>query len=140
MKLSSPQSQQVPLTKQVGGSDEVKVVAELMKSADFSRAKLSLELLGSMCDGQNRDLQNHFREQHGHIKPVNMVGEIALFMQHFFSGTSFKFHHDCLKDLSAEAESYGAGEPRLIHAARNWRYIRKHGLNLLLKINYTKHL
>ncbi len=111
----------MPLSAQDSDSDQGRIVAQLMKSANFSRAKLSLELLGSMCDGQNRDLQNYLREQSGHIKPVNVVGEVALFIQQFFSGTTFKFHHDHLKELWTDAQSSGANEPHLMEAAFAWR-------------------
>ncbi len=112
---------QVPLTKEASDVDEMKITAALMKSADFSRAKLSLELLGSMCDGQNRDLQNYLREQPGHIKPVNLVGEIALFIQNFFSGTSFNFHHDSRKHLCPETGGSGGDMPDLTQSLKDWR-------------------
>ena len=37
-----------------------------------------------MCDGQFRVMQNYLREQRDNIISVNVVGEVALFIQHFY--------------------------------------------------------
>ena len=36
-----------------------------------------------MCDGQYRDMQNYLREQNDNLISVNVVGEVALFIQNF---------------------------------------------------------
>ena len=36
-----------------------------------------------MCDGQNRKMQNYLREQKDNLISVNVVGEVALFIQSF---------------------------------------------------------
>ncbi len=47
--------------------------------------KLALKVLGLMCDGQYRLMQNYLREQKDNIVTINVVGEVALFLQHFYS-------------------------------------------------------
>ena len=51
---------------------------------DSSRVKLALQVLGLMCDGQYWVMQNYLREQRDNIHTVNLVGEVALFIQHFY--------------------------------------------------------
>ena len=46
--------------------------------------KLALQVLGLMCDGQYRLMQNYLREQRDNIHTVNLVGDVALFIQHFY--------------------------------------------------------
>ena len=36
-----------------------------------------------MCDGQYRLMQNYLREQRDNLQMVNVVGEVALFLQNF---------------------------------------------------------
>ena len=43
-----------------------------------------MEVLGLMCDGQYREMQNYLREQKESINSVNMVGEVAVFLQQIF--------------------------------------------------------
>ena len=45
-----------------------------------------MEVLGLMCDGQYREMQNYLREQKESISSVNMVGEIAIYLQQIFQG------------------------------------------------------
>ena len=52
--------------------------------SDSSRVKLALQVLGLMCDGQYWVMQNYLREQRDNIRTVNLVGEVALFIQHFY--------------------------------------------------------
>ena len=40
-----------------------------------------LQVLGLMCDGQFRLMQNYLREQRDNIVTINLVGEVALFAQ-----------------------------------------------------------
>ena len=46
--------------------------------------KLALQVLGLMCDGQYRLMQNYLREQRDNIHTINLVGDVALFIQHFY--------------------------------------------------------
>lgn len=39
------------------------------------------QVLGLMCDGQYRLMQDYLREQEHNIFPINLVGEVALFSQ-----------------------------------------------------------
>ena len=41
----------------------------------------NLQVLGLMCDGQFRLMQNYLREQKDNICTINIVGEVALFAQ-----------------------------------------------------------
>jgi inositol 1,4,5-triphosphate receptor type 1 len=59
--------------------------AEELKFQDTNYVELALRVLGLMCDGQNRALQNYLREQPDNINNVNLVGEVSLFLQHFYS-------------------------------------------------------
>ena len=45
---------------------------------------MTLQVLGLMCDGQYRFMQNYLREQRDNIHTVNLVGEVALFIEHFY--------------------------------------------------------
>lgn len=47
-----------------------------------------MEVLGLMCDGQYREMQNYLREQKESIHSVNMVGEVATFLQQIFQSRS----------------------------------------------------
>ncbi len=38
-----------------------------------------------MCDGQYRLMQNYLREQPDNIRTINIVGEVAHFIQHFYN-------------------------------------------------------
>ena len=61
-----------------------KAVLELLVFNDSSHVKLALQVLGLMCDGQYRVMQNYLREQRDNIRTINLVGEVALFIQHFY--------------------------------------------------------
>jgi inositol 1,4,5-triphosphate receptor type 1 len=43
--------------------------------------ELALKVLGQICNGQNRVMQNFFREQPDSIANVNLVGKVATFLQ-----------------------------------------------------------
>jgi hypothetical protein len=45
-----------------------------------------MKVLGLMCDGQYREMQNYLHEQKESIASVNMVGEVAIFLQKIFQG------------------------------------------------------
>ena len=45
--------------------------------------KLALRVLGLLCDGQYRNMQNYLREQKDNLTSVNVVGEVAVFIQNF---------------------------------------------------------
>ena len=55
----------------------------MLKSQDTHHVKLALRVLGLMCDGQYRLMQNYLREQRDNLSSVNVVGEVALFIQNF---------------------------------------------------------
>ena len=55
----------------------------LVKFQDTYHVKLALRVLGLMCDGQYRLMQNYLREQKDNLASVNVVGEVALFIQNF---------------------------------------------------------
>jgi len=50
--------------------------------------KLALQVLGLMCDGQFWLMQNYLREQRDNIHTINLVGDVALFIQHFYHDIS----------------------------------------------------
>jgi len=58
---------------------------ELLVFKDTHHVKLALRVLGLMCDGQYRLMQNYLREQRDNISTINLVGEVALFLQHFYT-------------------------------------------------------
>lgn len=58
----------------------------LLKFQDSHHVKLALRVLGLMCDGQYRLMQNYLREQKDNLASVNVVGEVALFIQNFYYG------------------------------------------------------
>ena len=62
---------------------------------DLSRISLISKVLGLMCDGQCKDMQNYLREQGDDIYSVNMVEEIASFLYEFSKKRIF--HMDKLK-------------------------------------------
>ena len=55
-----------------------------LKSRDTSHIKLTLKFLGLLCDGQNRTMQNYFREQPDNIETINLVSETCIFLQSFY--------------------------------------------------------
>ena len=56
---------------------------EILRFHDLSRITLISKVLGLMCDGQFRDMQNYLRDQSEAISSVNMVAEIASFLYNF---------------------------------------------------------
>ena len=56
----------------------------MLSFEDTHHIKLALKVIGLMCDGQFRVMQNYLREQRDNIISVNVVGEVALFIQHFY--------------------------------------------------------
>ena len=61
---------------------------EILSFEDSSHVKLALQVLGLMCDGQCRHMQNYLREQRDNIHSINLVGDVALFIQHFYHDIS----------------------------------------------------
>ncbi len=60
-------------------------VAQVTVFKDSHHSKLALRVLGLMCDGQYRLMQNYLREQPDNIRTINIVGEVAHFIQHFYN-------------------------------------------------------
>ncbi len=58
---------------------------QLLRFQDSHHSKLALRVLGLMCDGQYRLMQNYLREQPDNIHNINIVGEVAHFIQHFYN-------------------------------------------------------
>ena len=52
---------------------------------DDGYLQLVLKILGLMCDGQNKTLQDYLREQPDNIKSVNLVAETARFLALVYS-------------------------------------------------------
>ncbi len=50
---------------------------------DLSRITLISKVLGLMCDGQYKEMQNFLREQSESIHSINMVAELATFLHEF---------------------------------------------------------
>ena len=61
---------------------------EIFSFEDSSHVKLALQVLGLMCDGQCRHMQNNLRGQQNSIHSINLVGDVALFIQHFYHDIS----------------------------------------------------
>jgi len=55
-----------------------------LKFRDTSHIELALRVLGLMCDGQYRPLQNYLRDQPHNVKSINLVSEICIFLQSFY--------------------------------------------------------
>ena len=55
-----------------------------LKFRDTSHIELTLRFLGLLCDGQNRTMQNYFREQRDNIKTINLVSETCTFLHSFY--------------------------------------------------------
>ena len=47
------------------------------------KIKLALQVLGLICDGQYRSMQNYLREQKDNYSGINVVAEVAVFLQNF---------------------------------------------------------
>ena len=62
--------------------------ASVVQFQDLKRIELAMKVLGLMCDGQYREMQNYLREQKESITSVNMVGEVAIFLQQIFQSRS----------------------------------------------------
>lgn len=65
--------------------DETKLLSQLM-SSDTHWTSLVLEVIGLMCDGQNRTLQHYLREQPDNFKTVNVVAEVTTFLHTYTAG------------------------------------------------------
>ena len=50
---------------------------------NFHQVKLALQVLGLMCDGQYTNMQDYLREQKDNLISVNVVAEVAVFLQNF---------------------------------------------------------
>ena len=46
--------------------------------------RLALQVMGLMCDGQYRLMQNYLREQRDNIHTIDLVGGVASFLQQFY--------------------------------------------------------
>ncbi|KAK2148285.1 hypothetical protein LSH36_505g01003 [Paralvinella palmiformis] len=57
----------------------------LLDYKDEGYIELVLRMLGLMCDGQNKTLQNYLREQPDNIKSVNLIAETAQFLGLIYS-------------------------------------------------------
>ena len=69
--------------KEVQSGKGKEIADMLVKFKDSHHVKLALRVLGLMCDGQYRLMQNYLREQKDNLASVNVVGEVALFIQNF---------------------------------------------------------
>ena len=58
--------------------------ASIVQFQNLKHIELAMEVLGLMCDGQYREMQNYLHEQKESIASVNMVGEVATFLQKIF--------------------------------------------------------
>ena len=59
------------------------VLCKFKDSHKTHNIKLALQVLGLMCDGQYRSMQNYLREQKDNYTGVNVVAEVAVFLQNF---------------------------------------------------------
>ena len=50
---------------------------------NFHQVKLALQVLGLMCDGQYTIMQDYLRDQKDNLISVNVVAEVAVFLQNF---------------------------------------------------------
>ena len=71
---------------------------------DFSHIELILKVLGFMCDGQYKDMQNFLRSQNEQIQSVDLVGEVTSFLQtfhqsQFIDRSTLKLLHRMLQTL-----------------------------------------
>ena len=55
----------------------------VVKQINFHQVKLALQVLGLMCDGQYTNMQDYLREQKDKLISVNVVAEVAVFLQNF---------------------------------------------------------
>ena len=54
---------------------------DLIHFHDLSHIELIMKVLGLMCDGQYRDMQNFLRKQNEGTQSINIVGEVTSFLQ-----------------------------------------------------------
>ena len=59
------------------------VLCKFKDSHKTRNIKLALQVIGLMCDGQYRSMQNYLREQKDNYTGVNVVAEVAVFLQTF---------------------------------------------------------
>ena len=62
--------------------------ASVIQFEHLKHIELVMKVLGLMCDGQHHEMQNYLREQKESIISVNMVGEVATFLQQIFQSRS----------------------------------------------------
>lgn len=61
--------------------------ASVLQFQNLKHIELAMKVLGLMCDGQYREMQNYLREQKESINSINMVGEVAVFLQQIFQSS-----------------------------------------------------
>ena len=72
---------------------------------DTSHIKLTLRVLGLWCDGQYDAMQNYLRRQSINIRTMNIVGEVAQFLQNLLQCN--EVGHGC--GLQAVGGAYAQG-------------------------------
>ena len=77
---------------------------ELICFNDLTHIKLIMKVLGLMCDGQYRDMQNFLREQREKVHNINIVEEVTSFLQVLcrernIDGSNVKLLHYMLQTL-----------------------------------------
>ena len=73
------------ITQRSDVTEEIGVhAASVVQFQNLKHIELAMEVLGLMCDGQYREMQNYLHEQKESIASVNMVGEVAIFLQEIF--------------------------------------------------------
>ena len=68
----------ISIQNQAAGHGDVAI-----ESRNFHQVKLALNVLGLICDGQYTRMQNYLREQKDNLISVNVVAEVADFLQNF---------------------------------------------------------
>ena len=77
------QIQRSDITEEIG-----RHAVSVVQFQNLKHIELAMKVLGLMCDGQCREMQNYLREQKESITSVNMVGEVAIFLQQIFQSRS----------------------------------------------------
>lgn len=104
---------------------------------DLSRICLISRVLGLMCDGQCKEMQNYLRTQGSNVKSVNMVEEIASFVYEFTKKQVFNIETITLFNHLVEAlTKFCIGNRKNREVAFNGNVIS--AINYVLHIDITK--
>ena len=82
---------------------QLETYKEVLKVHHQKRVAVTINIIGLMCDGQHKKMQNYFREQENRITDINMIEEITSLLYEYSKRRQLTLTHD---NLPLIAESF----------------------------------